>query len=119
MSNDTGIFKGLNTELLRRLVIVIEMSCVLFGAIIYYQFPGTFFMFSPMLIVVHLITLLALPAVFKKLNKESQKELLHFSGVEEQDENLNEIDLWDRTAVGFYVLTNAVIVVILFVTLFL
>ncbi|MFT5819092.1 MAG: hypothetical protein ACI8ZM_000314 [Crocinitomix sp.] len=113
MSNDTGIFSGLNTQLLMRLVIVIEFSCALFGAITYYQYSGWFFIYLPILLVVHLMTILALPSVFKKLKGKPKDEFLHSSAEMEVDENLNEIDLWDRASVGFYVFTNIFILILI------
>lgn len=118
-SEDLGIFKNLNTELLKKAVIIIEMSWLLFMAVLYLQFPGTFSLLSLILLVAHLITVIGLPSIFSKLNKERQEDTLHFAGAEEQDEDLNGIDLWDRALVGFYVVTNACVFLFLFVTMFL
>jgi hypothetical protein len=118
VSNDTGIFSGLNTELLMRLVIIIETSCVLFCAIAYYQFPASFFIYLPILLVIHLMTLLALPSVFKKLKGDPNEKILHSSFEFEEDENLYEVDLWDRASVGFYVFANAGVVLFLTLVLY-
>jgi ABC-type bacteriocin/lantibiotic exporter with double-glycine peptidase domain len=118
MASDLGIFNSLTSEFLRRIVIVIEVTCVLFGLIIYNQLPNVFFVFFPFLIAVHLLTLLALPSVFKKMNKEKQEELLHFSEVQDQDENLTDVDLWDRAAVGFYIVSNTGLIISIFYWVF-
>ncbi len=75
-------------------------------------------MYLPWFLVVHALTVLALPSVFKKLKEETQQDLLHYSGVAEQEEGLNEIDLWDRAVVGFYVFSNGAILMVLLVTLY-
>ena len=118
MSNDTGIFESLTTEILIRLVIITEAICVLFAAIIYAQFSGLFFIYLPILLVVHLMTILALPSVFKKLKGDSKEELLGDSEETDNAQNDNKVDLWDRTAVGFYVFTNGIILFVLFVRLY-
>lgn len=117
-AEDLGIFKNLNTELLKRIVIITEITWVLFMAVLYFEFFGTFSLLFRVLLVAHLITIIGLPSIFSKLNQDRREESLHFSGVEEQDENLNDIDLWDRAVVGFYVLTNACVLLLLIVSLF-
>ena len=115
---DLGLLKNLNTELLRRIVVTVEMSWILFSVIIYYQFSQLFFIYLPLLLVVNLLTMLPLPSVFKKLRKEAQEDLLHFSGVTEQEEGLADIDLWDRVSVGFYIVLNTVLFFVLLMVLF-
>lgn len=112
MSNDTGIFEGLNSQILMRTVIIMETCCALFCGITYLKFPGLFFMYLPWFLVIHALTVMVLPSVFRKLNADSKQDLLHYSGAAEQEENLHEIDLWDRTVVGFYVFSNGVILLI-------
>ena len=118
MNNDLGILKNLTSELVKRIVIIIQMTCVLFAVVIYYSFAERFMIFGPWILVVNLLTLVGLPSVFRKLNSDLKEDVLHFSGAAEQDESLSDIDLWDRAVVGFYIFTNVSIILILFVLLF-
>jgi hypothetical protein len=114
---DFKILQNLNTELLRRLVIVVEMLSVVIAAGLYLQFRDVFFIYLPIVLVIHLLTIAALPSVFKKLNKEAQEDILHYSGVAEQEANLSKIDLWDLAVVGFYVISNGFLILSFLVVL--
>ena len=109
-------FDTISAEKIRWTLISVELICFGCYVLIYINKSSTFEVYLPLLMVVNALTLLPFPFIFNQLKSKFPDDVLPNDPLysdSEDLENQSEIGLWEKSCIGFFVVTNLGIVILL------
>jgi len=113
VEKELRLFENLTPDKLRSILIFGELTWLMVAGLAYYFYRDFFGVYAPIILVFNVLTLLPFPNIMRKASGDYNEEVLHYSGASDSDEgdlDSDKLGVWERACVGFYCVTNAILI---------